>query len=108
MDSGLIQDKIASYIHQKITDVVRGEIDHFSCIACGYLSINFETVCLKLAQFKYLRYNTGTITWPGTMVCVKSLFSSTSLFGVMLNFKAMLFKVSWVPACGEKDKGDKF
>lgn len=43
-------------------------------------------------------FNSKIITWPGTIVCVKSLFSSTNLLGVTLNFSAMEFRVSWLPA----------
>lgn len=39
------------------------------------------------------------LTCPGTTLREKSRFSCTSLFGVILNCSAMLFKVSLQPTC---------
>lgn len=47
------------------------------------------------------------LTWPGYTLRVKSLFSWTSLLGVMLNLSAMLLSESSAPTCeGEEAAGD--
>lgn len=53
-------------------------------------------------------FNTKIITWPGTIVCVKSLFNSTNLLGVMLNFRAMELRVSWLLAWSSQMNKHKY
>lgn len=48
------------------------------------------------------RQSAETLTCPGKTLGEKSLFSCTSLFGVMLNFSAMLLRESFGPTCNQK------